>query len=72
MFNSLFSDIYKVWLIFDPRRALIAMFAFLTVLALVIHMLLLSTDRYNWVEGARVAAGAAVQQVAPAAQGQAQ
>jgi light-harvesting complex 1 alpha chain len=42
---------HKIWLIFDPRRMLIALFAFLFVLALLIHFILLSTDRYNWLEG---------------------
>ncbi len=48
---------WKVWQIFDPRRALIAMFAFLFVLAILIHFILLSTDRYNWLSGAEEAAG---------------
>jgi light-harvesting complex 1 alpha chain len=39
---------HRVWLLFDPRRALIGLFAFLLVLALLIHFILLSTDRYNW------------------------
>jgi light-harvesting complex 1 alpha chain len=57
---------YKVWLIFDPRRALIGMFAFLIFLALLIHMLLLSTERFNWLEGAGSAAGlVAAEQMAP-------
>jgi light-harvesting complex 1 alpha chain len=42
---------YKVWLLFDPRRALVALFAFLFILALLIHFLCLSTDRFNWLEG---------------------
>ena len=42
---------YRVWLLFDPRRALVALFGFLFVLALIIHFILLSTDRYNWLEG---------------------
>jgi light-harvesting complex 1 alpha chain len=42
---------YKIWLLFDPRRALVALFAFLFVLALIIHFILLSTDRFNWLEG---------------------
>jgi light-harvesting complex 1 alpha chain len=42
---------YKVWLLFDPRRTLVALFAFLFILALVIHFILLSTDRFNWLEG---------------------
>ena len=44
---------YRVWLLFDPRRTLIALFAFLFGLALVIHFILLSTDRFNWLEGPR-------------------
>lgn len=44
---------WKLWLLFDPRRVLVAMFAFLFVLALVIHFILLSTDRFNWIEGPR-------------------
>ena len=42
---------WRVWLLFDPRRALIALFVFLFVLALVIHFILLSTDRFNWLDG---------------------
>lgn len=42
---------HKVWLIFDPRRILIALFAFLFVLAILIHFILLSTPRYNWLAG---------------------
>jgi light-harvesting complex 1 alpha chain len=41
---------YRIWLLFDPRRVLIALFTFLFVLALVIHFILLSTDRFNWLE----------------------
>ena len=44
---------YRIWLLFDPRRALMAMFTFLGVLALLIHFILLSTDRFNWLEGPR-------------------
>ena len=42
---------YRIWLLFDPRRALVAIFGFLFVLALIIHFILLSTDRFNWLEG---------------------
>jgi light-harvesting complex 1 alpha chain len=42
---------YRIWLLFDPRRALVALFAFLTVLALLIHFICLSTYRFNWLEG---------------------
>ena len=42
---------WRVWLLFDPRRTLIALFTFLFGLALLIHFILLSTDRFNWLEG---------------------
>jgi light-harvesting complex 1 alpha chain len=48
---------WRMWLLFDPRRTLIALFTFLFVLALVIHFILLSTNRFNWlVEGPAPAA----------------
>ena len=53
---------HKIWLIFDPRRMLIALFAFLFVLALLIHFILLSTERYNWLQGPAV--GQATEQTA--------
>ncbi len=47
---------WRLWLLFDPRRALIGLFTFLFVLALVIHFILLSTSRFNWLEGPHPAA----------------
>jgi len=58
---------WRMWLIFDPRRALVALFIFLFVLALLIHFILLSTDRYNWLDGPRTAPAAAAAPAAPAA-----
>ena len=46
---------WRLWLIFDPRRTLVALFIFLFVLALLIHFILLSTDRFNWLDGPRTA-----------------
>ncbi|MBV5310004.1 light-harvesting antenna LH1, alpha subunit [Chromatium okenii] len=43
-------DTWKIWLMIDPRRVLIALFVFLVVLALAIHMILLSTTDFNWLE----------------------
>lgn len=40
---------YNIWLIFDPRRVLIALFGFLGVLAFTIHFILLSTPGWNWI-----------------------
>ncbi len=52
---------WKIWLLFDPRRALVAMATFLFVLALLIHFILLSTDRFNWIEGPRAAEESSLQ-----------
>lgn len=53
---------WRLWLLFDPRRVLVALGVFLFVLALLIHFILLSTGRFNWLEGpSRTVAG----QVAP-------
>lgn len=61
---------WRVWLLFDPRRALIGLFAFLMVLALLIHFILLSTDRFNWIEGPSAAAdGTAAMHFVPATDG---
>lgn len=48
---------WRVWKLFDPRRALVALAAFLFVLAILIHFILLSTERFNWLEGAAASAG---------------
>ncbi|MFN2167148.1 MAG: light-harvesting antenna LH1, alpha subunit [Anaerolineae bacterium] len=42
---------WRIWMMFDPRRTLIALFTFLFVLAILIHFILLSTDKYNWIDG---------------------
>ncbi len=55
---------WRVWLLFDPRRVLVALSVFLFVLALLIHFILLSTSRFNWLEGP-VRGSGAVQQLAP-------
>lgn len=44
---------WRIWLLFDPRRALVGLAVFLFALAIVIHFILLSTDRFNWIEGPR-------------------
>lgn len=54
---------WKMWLLFDPRRVLVALSIFLFVLALLIHFILLSTDRFNWIEGPSPAASAPVSQM---------
>jgi len=56
---------WRIWLLFDPRRVLVVLFTFLFVLALLIHFILLSTDRFNWLEGPGPANAAAAQQFSP-------
>ena len=42
---------YRIWMLFDPRRMLVANAIFLFTLAIFIHFVVLSTDKYNWIEG---------------------
>lgn len=46
---------WRLWLLFDPRRMLVGLFIFLFVLALLIHFILLGTSRFNWIEGPKAA-----------------
>ena len=54
---------WRMWMMFDGRRILTALAVFLFTLAILIHFILLSTNRYNWLEPPHPAAAAAV--VAP-------
>ncbi|WP_324076431.1 MAG: light-harvesting antenna LH1, alpha subunit [Erythrobacter sp.] len=56
---------WRLWYYFDVRRTLVALHVGLAVLAFTIHFLLLSTERYNWLEDASAAPAAAA--AAPAA-----
>ena len=44
---------HKIWFLMDPRRSLIALGLFLATLAFTLHLIMLSTDRFNWIEGPR-------------------
>jgi light-harvesting complex 1 alpha chain len=52
---------HRVWLYVDPRKAMVGQAVFLFGLAALIHLILLSTNRYNWLEedGAQATASAA-------------
>lgn len=54
---------WRIWRLFDPLRALVAQGVFLFALAALIHLVLLSTNKFNWLDGPRKAAVA--QQTAP-------
>ena len=51
---------WRLWTLFDPRRAWVALSIFLFVLALLIHFILLSTSRFNWIEGPKPVKASAV------------
>lgn len=42
---------WRIWRLFDPLRALVAQGVFLFLLAVLIHLVLLSTNRFNWLDG---------------------
>ena len=52
---------HKIWMIFDPRRLLVANAIFLFTLAIFIHFIVLSTAKYSWIEGASMAGAPAAQ-----------
>lgn len=41
---------WRIWMVFDPRKTLVVQGVFLFALAAMIHFVLLSTARYNWFE----------------------
>lgn len=47
---------HRIWLAFDPRRVLVALFGFLGLLAFVIHFILLSSQRFSWIENGTLSA----------------
>jgi light-harvesting complex 1 alpha chain len=58
---------WKIWQTFNPQRILTALAVFLFTLAILIHFILLSTERYNWLDGAEPAAAAAITEATQAA-----
>ena len=57
---------WRIWLQFDIRRVLVGLHVVLALLAFTIHFLLLSTDRYNWLDqasGAPIASQSAAVQM---------
>ena len=43
---------WRIWRLYDPLRAMVVQGIFLFGLAAMIHLVLLSTNKYNWVDGA--------------------
>jgi light-harvesting complex 1 alpha chain len=54
---------WRIWQTFNPQRILTALAVFLFTLAILIHFILLSTERYNWLDGAASAANTAATSV---------
>ena len=53
---------WRIWLIVDPRRALVALTVFLFVLAFTLHFIMISTSYYgieSWFPAGHTAAAAA-------------
>ncbi len=57
---------WRMWVTFDGRRILTVLAMFLFSLAVLIHFILLSTDRYNWLEDPHLVHGQTVATGAPA------
>ena len=43
---------WRIWRLYDPLRAMVVQGIFLFGLAAMIHLVLLSTNKYNWFDGA--------------------
>ena len=46
---------WRIWRLFDPMRTMVALAVFLFGLAVMIHLILLSTNKFNWLDGPKVA-----------------
>ena len=42
---------WRIWRLFDPLRAMVVQGVFLAGLAVMIHLVLLSTNKFNWLDG---------------------
>lgn len=58
---------WRIWRLFDPLRAMVAQGIFLFLLAAMIHFILLSTNKFNWLDGPRTATVASQNAPMPAA-----
>jgi light-harvesting complex 1 alpha chain len=50
---------WRIWRLFDPLRAMVIQGIFLFGLAVMIHLVLLSTNKFNWLDGPTTGAPAA-------------
>ena len=54
----------RIWKLYDPLRAMVVQGIFLFGLAAMIHLILLSTNKFNWLDGPKKS-GATSAQNAP-------
>ena len=52
---------WRIWRLYDPLRAMVVQGVFLFGLAAMIHLILLSTNKFNWLDGPKKAPTAAAQ-----------
>jgi light-harvesting complex 1 alpha chain len=57
---------WRIWRLYDPLRAMVVQGVFLFGLAAMIHLILLSTNKFNWLDGAKKASVAAQNAPLPA------
>ncbi len=50
---------WRIWRLFDPVRTMVVQGIFLFAVAVMIHLILLSTNKFNWLDGPRKATVAA-------------
>jgi light-harvesting complex 1 alpha chain len=58
---------WRVWRLFDPLRAMVIQGAFLFAIAAMIHLILLSTNKFNWLDGPKKATVASANAPMPVA-----
>jgi light-harvesting complex 1 alpha chain len=52
---------WRIWRLYDPLRAMVVQGIFLFGLAAMIHLILLSTNKFNWLDGAKTPVAASAQ-----------
>ncbi len=58
---------WRIWRLYDPLRAMVVQGVFLFGLAAMIHLILLSTNKFNWLDGPKKPTAAAQNAPMPAA-----
>lgn len=60
---------WRIWLMFDPRQALVAVFAFVVIVVMTNHFVQLSSPRYgSWLYGEEAVSAASAQYESRAAE----